>query len=153
MMPRKSAKVYRVSCQVREKYQVEIKAREHLVIADEPKPYGDNEGMTPVELLLGALGACKTMVFKVYAAQKKLSYDACSIEVEGDFDSAGYLGDPTVPIGFSEIRTTYHLTSVATRTDIDEVIAHVESHCPVASTIDVAPRKAVEVKLINACNV
>lgn len=146
-MARKSAKVYRVSCQVRENYQVEIGAREHLVIADEPKPYGDNEGMTPVELLLGALGACKTMVFKAYAAQRKLPYDACSIEVEGDFDSAGYMGDPTVPIGFSEIRTIYHLTSSANQTMIDEVIAHVESHCPVAATIDVAPKKRVEVKL------
>lgn len=146
-MARKSAKVYRVSCQVRENYQVEIEAREHLVIADEPKPYGDNEGMTPVELLLGALGACKTMVFKAYATQKNIPYKECLIEVEGDFDSAGYMGDPTVPIGFSEIRTRYHLTSSADKALIDAAIAHVESHCPVAATIDVAPKKRVEVKL------
>lgn len=147
-MQKKSAKVYRVNCEMKEKYQVAITAREHLVIADEPKPYGDNVGMTPVELLLGALGACKTMVFNTYAAQKKIPYESCHIEVEGDFDSAGYMGDPTVPIGFSEIRTIYHISTSADRATIDAMIAHVEHHCPVAATIDVAPTKRV---IVNLC--
>ena len=81
----------------------------HIVIADEPTPYGDNTGMTPVELLLGALGACKSMVFKSSAKRFNVEIDQFEILLEGDFDSAGYLGDPNIPIGFSNIRTIYNI--------------------------------------------
>ena len=140
-MKMKTQKIYRAKSQITHKCQVEITAREHIVLADEPKPMGDNEGMTPMELLLGALGSCKSLVFKAAAKQHNVIYSQLEIEVEGDFDSAGYMGDPTVAIGFSAIRTIYHLVSDAPESELEDLIAYVESHCPVAATIDVAPTK------------
>lgn len=139
----KTKKVYRAKTHIRENYQVEINARDHIVIADEPTPYGDNTGMTPVELLLGALGACKSMVFKSSAKRFNVEIDQFEILLEGDFDSAGYLGDPNIPIGFSNIRTIYNIQSVSAKSDVEKLIHHVETHCPVAATIDVAPQKEV----------
>ncbi|UNM95771.1 OsmC family protein [Ignatzschineria rhizosphaerae] len=133
-------KVYKATSAVHENYQIAIKAREHQVMADEPAPIGDNVGMTPMELLLGAMGGCKSIVFKSAAKKLKIAYTKCEIEVEGDFDSAGYMGDPNIPIGFSAIRTIYHINSIAAKEEIEQLIAFVESHCPVAATIEVSPK-------------
>ncbi|HIW07452.1 MAG TPA: OsmC family protein [Candidatus Ignatzschineria merdigallinarum] len=135
----KTQKIYKAKAIGQENYQVAIEARDHSVMVDEPAPIGDNAGMTPMELLLGALSGCKSIVFKATAKKLKTVYTRLEIEVEGDFDSAGYMGDPTVPIGFSEIRTTYHIETEAPKEDIETLIAFVESHCPVAATIEVAP--------------
>ena len=139
-MKSKTQKVYRVKTVSREGCQVEITARNHTLIADEPKPIGTDEGMTPVELLLGALGSCKSLVFKSTAHKLKIPYTQFEISLEGDFDSAGYLGDPTVAIGFSAIRTIYDIDTIAPEEDIQRLITYVESHCPVAATIDVTPK-------------
>lgn len=145
-MKMKTQKIYRAKSQITRKCQVEITAREHTVLADEPKPIGDNAGMTPMELLLGALGSCKSLVFKAAAKQHNVQYNQLEVMVEGDFDSAGYLGDPTVAIGFSAIRTIYHVDSDASEAQLETIIAYVESHCPVAATIDIAPIKSAILK-------
>ncbi|MHC5225123.1 OsmC family protein [Ignatzschineria sp. LJL83] len=136
----KTQKVYRAKAAIQERCQVAITARDHSVIVDEPKPFGDDTGMTPMELLLGALASCKSLVFKMGAHQQKITYSKLEIEVEGDFDSAGYMGDPNVPVGFSAIRTIYHIETSASKEQIEALMAYVESHCPVAATIEVAPK-------------
>lgn len=135
----KTKKVYKTKAIPQDNFQIALNARDHQVVVDEPKPTGDDAGMTPMELLLGALGGCKSIVFKVTAKNLKIAYSKFEIEVEGDFDSAGYMGDPTVAIGFSAIRTTYHIETDAPKEEVETLIAYVESHCPVAATIEVAP--------------
>lgn len=138
-MKSKTQKIYRVKAIGHEGCQVEITARDHTLLIDEPKPAGSDAGMTPVELLLGALGSCKSLVFKMTAQKLKIPYTKFEISVEGDFDSAGYLGDPTVAIGFSAIRTFYDIDTIAPKEDIQRLIDYVESHCPVAATLEVTP--------------
>lgn len=53
------------------KYQQEIQAGPHTVIADEPRSLGgDGTGATPISLMLGALGACTSMTLRMYADHK-----------------------------------------------------------------------------------
>lgn len=138
-MRMKTKKVYKAKAVAQENFKISINARDHEVVVDEPAPSGENSGMTPMELLLGAIGGCKSIVFKMTAKNLKIPYTKFEIEVEGDFDSAGYMGDPTIPIGFSAIRTIYDIDTTAPEKDIETLIAYVESHCPVAATIEVAP--------------
>jgi putative redox protein len=52
-------------------HKTTISAREHLWVADSPvEDGGTNEGPTPEELLLGALGACAAITAKMYAERK-----------------------------------------------------------------------------------
>ena len=47
-----------------------IAVGKHELLADEPRPIGDDAGPTPYDLLLGALGACTSMTVRMYAKRK-----------------------------------------------------------------------------------
>ncbi|MBS7836542.1 hypothetical protein B9T11_02030 [Wohlfahrtiimonas chitiniclastica] len=135
-----AAKVYQARTTITDGFQVKIEARDHTLYFDEPKPFGEDTGMTPVEGLLGAIGACKSIVAKVTAKQMGIEYRSIEVLVEGDFDARGYQGDPDVAIGFSDIRTTYVIDSDASEEKLKQLMAFVDAHCPVAATIkDSAP--------------
>ena len=53
-------------------YRAKISAGRHALVADEPLVAGGtDEGPTPYELLLSALGACTAMTLRMYADRKK----------------------------------------------------------------------------------
>ena len=63
----------RVKLTMKEGFRTQITAGGHQLIADEPKEAGGtDEGPSPYELLLGALGACTAMTLKMYVERKKL---------------------------------------------------------------------------------
>ena len=51
-------------------YTQQITAGIHQLVADEPRPIGDDAGPTPYDLLLAALGACTSMTVRMYADRK-----------------------------------------------------------------------------------
>lgn len=51
-------------------YTQQITAGHHNLVADEPRPVGDDAGPTPYDLLLAALGACTSMTVRMYADRK-----------------------------------------------------------------------------------
>jgi putative redox protein len=52
-------------------FRAEVSAREHNLVADEPLAVGGtDQGPTPYELLLSALGACTAMTLRMYADRK-----------------------------------------------------------------------------------
>ena len=59
-----------ISARSGQNLQVEISDGNHLLIADEPKPIGDDAGPSPYDLLLGALAACTVMTLHMYARRK-----------------------------------------------------------------------------------
>ena len=63
----------------------EIVARGKTVVADEPSHLGGtDEGQTPYELLLGALGACTAMTIVLYAKRKQWPIERVTVELEHD---------------------------------------------------------------------
>jgi putative redox protein len=52
-------------------FRVDVRARGHALVADEPVPLGGTDaGATPYEYLLGALSGCMAMTLRMYADRK-----------------------------------------------------------------------------------
>ena len=51
-------------------YTQQITLGHHQLVADEPRPIGDDAGPTPYDLLLAALGSCTSMTVRMYADRK-----------------------------------------------------------------------------------
>jgi putative redox protein len=75
----------RVKLALADGFRTQIKARTHTLVADEPfRAGGTDEGMSPYELLLSALGACTAMTLKLYIERKQLPIT--DVEVLLSFD-------------------------------------------------------------------
>ncbi|MFS1030069.1 OsmC family protein [Enterococcus casseliflavus] len=121
--------------------KVSGQSREFEIIIDEPRTTGGtNTGMNPVEVLLNSLGACLVIAAKTFARSKKIILKSISVEVAGELDPDGFMGEnPNAKKGFSKIITTFHIDADNTQEEIEDYIAFVNSICPVHDTIAHAP--------------
>jgi uncharacterized OsmC-like protein len=63
-----------------------------------------------------------------------------SVEVEGDLDFRGTLGvSKEVPVGFQNIRLTFHLDSEATAEQLSKLLQLTERYCVVLQTLRTPP--------------
>ncbi|MCC3358785.1 OsmC family protein [Bacillus sp. REN16] len=121
---------------LKEKVLVETESRGHKVIVDEPESLGGTDtGMNPVELLLSSLGACQSIVARVYAQKFGIDLQAFWVDLEGDIDLDGFFDKSDVRPGFQSIKYTFHIETDAPREKVEEFKAFLEAHCPVGDTI------------------
>jgi len=65
--------------------QFEIKARQHTIACDQPEQLGGyDEGMTPPELLLSALGSCAAFYTVAYLKKKGITDVGTRVAVTAD---------------------------------------------------------------------
>lgn len=75
----------KVKLNTAEGYRTVITAGKNSLVADEPVSVGGNdEGMSPYELLLASLGACTAITLKMYIDRKKMPVK--NVEVHLSFD-------------------------------------------------------------------
>jgi len=64
-------------------YTTQLQARQHQWIGDEPTDLGgDDKGMTPSEMLCGALATCTAITLRMYASRKKWPLEGLDVNVE-----------------------------------------------------------------------
>lgn len=70
------------------RYQQEVIAGEHRLLADEPASLGGGDaGPAPFDLVMAGLGACTAITLRMYAERKGLSLHRVSVAL--DHDKAG----------------------------------------------------------------
>lgn len=126
----------RAEVRVEEGLKVAVSARHFSYIIDEPPELGGaDEGPNPIEALLGALGACQSIVARIYAKDFGVQLDGLRIELEADIDLDGFLQKSDVRPGVSVVRYNYIVDSPSPQADIDRLLDHVEKFCPVGDSI------------------
>ncbi|WP_188393105.1 OsmC family protein [Compostibacillus humi] len=129
--------VVKSTARLTEGLQVKVKSRNFEVTVDEPKDLGGTDtGMNPVELVLGALGACQAIVARSFAAKNDMTFNDFWVELEGDLNTDGFLGiSDEVRKGYSEIRYNIHIDTDEPREKVEKFIAFIENTCPVGDTL------------------
>jgi len=103
----------------------------HQAVIDEPPMFGDDEGMRPTELLLGALGACTGINVVLLLKKFKQPYRSLDVEVEGDQMKEW-------PHAFTKIRINFKIgwDGKHDRKVVDDVLDQaVNRYCPVDATL------------------
>src|SRR3981081_1487917 len=68
-----------------QKVKFEIRANSgHLADLDEPPAFGDDEGMRPTEMLLGALGGCTGVNAVLLLKKHRQPFKSLAVEVTGE---------------------------------------------------------------------
>jgi uncharacterized OsmC-like protein len=111
-------------------------AGDAVIDADHPAVLvGTDQGPTPAELLLNALGACLTAGLGNIAAARGVDLHGVTCRVEGNIDLRGILGiDPCVRNGFSDITVTFEVSGDA---EADKLAALVDQSRARSAVFDV----------------
>lgn len=93
--------------------------------ADHPLAFAaQDNGITPVEYVLVALGGCLTAGIASIAQQRKIQLRSVQAVVEADHDLHGILGaDPQIRNGFSGVKVSYTIDADATADEIRALVA------------------------------
>lgn len=131
-----AVQTFKATAQLQEGVKVLTKSRHFELTIDEPKSLGGTDtGMNPVEALLASLGACQSIVARVYAPKFDVKLDDFRVEVEGDIDLDGFFNKSDVRPGYSDIRYTFHIKTDSPKEKVEEFVKFLESKCPVGDTI------------------
>jgi uncharacterized OsmC-like protein len=93
--------------------------------ADHPLAFAaQDNGITPVEYVLVALGSCLTAGIASIAQQRKIQLRSVQAVVEADHDLHGILGaDPEIRNGFTGVKVSYQIDADATAEQVKAVVA------------------------------
>ena len=93
--------------------------------ADHPLLFAsEDNGITPVEYVLVALGSCLTAGAAAIAQQRGIQLRSVSATIEAAMDLHGILGaDPDIRNGFSTIDVKFDIDADASQADLEALIA------------------------------
>jgi uncharacterized OsmC-like protein len=126
-----------ITVRIEQGYRTAIHIRNHTVIADELiQDGGTDTGPTPMEILLGTVGACIAVTTQAYAQRKAWPLEGVSVELEMERirreDYPAYSGDAAF---VHEIRETIHFEGSLTEAQRTRLLA-VAGKCPVHLTLE-----------------
>jgi putative redox protein len=105
----------------------------HQAVIDEPPLFGDDEGMRPTEMLLGALGACTGINAVLLLKKFKQTHRTLSVECQGEQEDQW-------PHAFTSIEIRFVIGWEPGFTPDDELVAKAldmacNRYCPVDATL------------------
>ena len=131
-----NVQTFKATAHLQDGVKVITKARQFELIIDEPKNLGGTDsGMNPVEALLSALGACQSIVARVYAPKFEVDLQDFRVDVEGELDLDGFFNRSEVRPGYSDIRYTFYIKTNSPAEKVEQFVAFLESKCPVGDSL------------------
>jgi uncharacterized OsmC-like protein/predicted alpha/beta hydrolase family esterase len=116
-------------------YGQRIEVGQHVLLADEPTPVGQDTGASPYDLLLAGLGACTAMTLRMYADRKQWPLDKVSVSLHHSRIHASDCAGCAIASGqLDRIRRVIHIEG-----DLDTEqrrrLLEIADRCPVHRTL------------------
>jgi uncharacterized OsmC-like protein len=121
--------------------------RAYTFEADHPEVFAsEDNGATPVEIVLAGLASCLTAGVAAVAQARKVQLRSVSATLEAGMDIRGILGvDEDVRNGFDGIKVTYKIDADASPEDIRAIVAQSQKRSAVYDIITNPTNVTVEV--------
>jgi len=121
---------------------------EYTFDADHPEVFAsEDNGATPVELVLVGLASCLTAGVAAVAQHRGIQLRSVKATLEAGMDIQGILGaDADVRNGFDGIKVTYDIDADASKEDIEALVAQSQKRSAVFDIITNPTNVTVEVK-------
>jgi uncharacterized OsmC-like protein len=118
-----------------------------VIDGDHPELFqAEDNGPTPVELLLVSLASCLTAGVAAVAQNREIQLKSVAATLEGDMDVRGILGaDPDVRNGFNRIKVSYKIDADASPEDIKALVAQSQKRSAVYDIVTNPVNVVVEV--------
>jgi uncharacterized OsmC-like protein len=115
--------------------------------ADHPEIFAsEDNGATPVELVLVALASCLTAGVAAVAQNREIQLRSVTATIEGGMDVRGILGmDSDIRNGFSDIKVTYKIDADASADDVKALVAQSQKRSAVFDIVTNPTNVSVEV--------
>lgn len=118
--------------------QLEIRARQHTIVSDQPVENGGfDEGMTPPELLLASLGSCAAFYAAQYLKKRQLATEGTIVRVTAE--------KAKDPARLDNFRISLEIPCEVSQGDLAGVEQAVQ-HCLIHNTLLRSPSIAIDVK-------
>ncbi|HLA62910.1 MAG TPA: OsmC family protein [Rhodothermales bacterium] len=117
--------------------RVDVEARGHILIADEPASVGGTEaGPTPYDFVVAALGACTAMTLRLYANRKGWPLDGVDVHLtHARVHAADCEACEKVPTGMDEVTRTVTLHGPLTDAQRARLLEMADK-CPVHQSLE-----------------
>lgn len=114
---------------------------------DHPEIFAaEDNGVTPVEMVLAGLAGCLTGGIASVAQHRGIQLRTVTATLTGDMDLAGILGiDPDVRNGFGGITVRYEIDADATKEEIEALVAQSQKRSAVYDVVTNPTNVRVEV--------
>jgi len=118
-------------------FKTECRAGKHLIIIDQPaNAGGTDEGPTPLDVQLMALGGCIASIGRIVAMQRHLNVRGFEVLLEGELDTDGLLGKPSDKrVGLSTITARVKIDTDLGREEQQKLLNEIEKRCPVSDNL------------------
>ena len=117
-------------------FRTEVRAGDHMFVADEPLAVGGtNAGPTPYDYLLAALGACTAMTLRMYAGRKGWPLEEAVVELRNARSHAADCEEcEAKPVGFRRLERRLELRGPLTEEQRRRLL-EIADRCPVKQTL------------------
>jgi len=118
-------------------FKTECTAGKHTVIIDQPAAAGGtDEGPTPLDYQLVALGGCIAAVGRIIANQRRLAVRGIRVSVEGELNTDRLLGKTAeVRAGFTSIKAVVAIDADLSRDEKAKLLHDIDERCPVSDNL------------------
>jgi len=129
-------------------FKTECVAGKHRVVIDQPTASGGtDEGPTPLDYQLIALGGCLAAIGRIVANQQQLAIRGIRVAVEGSLHTDRLLGkDVPERVGFASIRATVEVDADLSREEKAKFVKVVDERCPISDNLKHPTRVEVVLK-------
>lgn len=110
--------------------------QQRTIATDEPpEVLGTDQGVSPAETTLAALGSCLMVGYAANAAAMGIELRSLSLDLTGEGDLQGFMNLGEVRPGLSNIAVQVHIDSDAPREKIQQLHDYVNAHSPIWDTL------------------